>query len=230
MGGEGSGRKPDPMVSLKREAEKRQAIAASMQNQVLLPNYSGVENFARKDKPDNVVAGGSNKQVQYNDAGFLNGITQFLFDNSLNTFNYTPLNTNGQFFLQEPVSSAYPFFQVVDFNSGGTLVVGSSIGYGAYINNTLRLCSDGFYLGNGDNYFQNDTTNLKMQSTVQIRIGDVDGVNNAAMITIDDSTQKAEIINITKLNIQTLPTSSAGLSTGDVWVDTAGGLNILKIV
>ena len=31
------------------------------------------------------------------------------------------------------------------------------------------------------------------------------------------------------LNILNLPTSSVGLSTGDVWVDTTGGNNILKI-
>ncbi len=33
-----------------------------------------------------------------------------------------------------------------------------------------------------------------------------------------------------KLSIVGLPTSSAGLSAGDIWVDTTGGLNILKIV
>lgn len=32
-----------------------------------------------------------------------------------------------------------------------------------------------------------------------------------------------------KLSIVGLPTSSAGLSAGDIWVDTTGGLNILKI-
>jgi hypothetical protein len=32
------------------------------------------------------------------------------------------------------------------------------------------------------------------------------------------------------LAVHGLPTSTAGLSTGDVWVDTTGGLNILKIV
>jgi hypothetical protein len=33
-----------------------------------------------------------------------------------------------------------------------------------------------------------------------------------------------------KLSIIGLPTSPAGLSAGDIWVDTTGGLNILKIV
>lgn len=33
-----------------------------------------------------------------------------------------------------------------------------------------------------------------------------------------------------QLNITGLPTSSAGLNTGDVWCDTTGGLNVLKIV
>ena len=33
-----------------------------------------------------------------------------------------------------------------------------------------------------------------------------------------------------KLSIVGLPTSTAGLSSGDIWVDTTGGLNILKIV
>lgn len=33
-----------------------------------------------------------------------------------------------------------------------------------------------------------------------------------------------------KLAVVGLPTSLAGLSTGDIWVDTTGGLNILKIV
>ena len=33
-----------------------------------------------------------------------------------------------------------------------------------------------------------------------------------------------------KLSVVGLPTSTAGLSTGDIWVDTTGGLNILKIV
>lgn len=31
------------------------------------------------------------------------------------------------------------------------------------------------------------------------------------------------------LNIQGIPVSSAGLNTGDVWCDTTGGLNILKL-
>jgi hypothetical protein len=31
-------------------------------------------------------------------------------------------------------------------------------------------------------------------------------------------------------NIQNLPTAAAGLAAGDIWVDTTGGLNILKIV
>ena len=33
-----------------------------------------------------------------------------------------------------------------------------------------------------------------------------------------------------KLAVVGLPTSTAGLSSGDIWVDTTGGLNILKIV
>ena len=33
-----------------------------------------------------------------------------------------------------------------------------------------------------------------------------------------------------KLNIAGLPTSAAGLNAGDIWIDTTGGLNILKIV
>ena len=33
-----------------------------------------------------------------------------------------------------------------------------------------------------------------------------------------------------KLSIIGLPTSSAGLNTGDIWIDTTGGLNIVKIV
>lgn len=39
--------------------------------------------------------------------------------------------------------------------------------------------------------------------------------------------QKGQFNNI---NIKNLPTSAAGLSAGDVWVDTTGGLNILKII
>lgn len=33
-----------------------------------------------------------------------------------------------------------------------------------------------------------------------------------------------------KLAVAGLPTSAAGLATGDIWIDTTGGLNILKIV
>jgi hypothetical protein len=33
-----------------------------------------------------------------------------------------------------------------------------------------------------------------------------------------------------RLNVSSLPTSSAGLSAGDIWCDTTGGLNVLKIV
>lgn len=35
---------------------------------------------------------------------------------------------------------------------------------------------------------------------------------------------------VSKLRVVGLPTASAGLAAGDIWVDTTGGLNILKIV
>lgn len=35
---------------------------------------------------------------------------------------------------------------------------------------------------------------------------------------------------LSKLRVVGLPTSSAGLASGDIWIDTTGGLNILKIV
>lgn len=35
---------------------------------------------------------------------------------------------------------------------------------------------------------------------------------------------------LSKLRVVGLPTSAAGLAAGDIWVDTTGGLNILKIV
>lgn len=38
------------------------------------------------------------------------------------------------------------------------------------------------------------------------------------------------IYSIGKVNLSSLPTSSAGLSTGDLWVDTTGALNVLKVV
>lgn len=50
-----------------------------------------------------------------------------------------------------------------------------------------------------------------------VRFGDHIGINGDATAT-------------SPLNITGLPTSAAGLASGDVWCDPTGGLNILKIV
>jgi hypothetical protein len=64
---------------------------------------------------------------------------------------------------------------------------------------------------------------------INIKGGNADGNANGGYVNITlgsgDGTGHQG-----RLNIQTLPTSASGLATGDVWVDTTGGFNILKIV
>lgn len=48
-------------------------------------------------------------------------------------------------------------------------------------------------------------------------------------MSVSNSTRKITF-PVGKINIQNLPTSTSGLSSGDLWCDTTGGLNIIKIV
>jgi hypothetical protein len=56
-----------------------------------------------------------------------------------------------------------------------------------------------------------------------------EGVDTNIPITIAPK-GTGKVLLTKKLNATGLPTSSSGLATGDIWVDTTGGLNILKIV
>ena len=54
MGGSGSGRKPDVLNMVQRQAEQRQPIAP----EIFLPNLAGVKEEARKRSPVDITAGG----------------------------------------------------------------------------------------------------------------------------------------------------------------------------
>jgi hypothetical protein len=56
------------------------------------------------------------------------------------------------------------------------------------------------------------------------------GALNAIYVTAAGNVGIGSTTPLSKLKITGLPTAAAGLAAGDVWVDTTGGLNILKIV
>ncbi len=84
MGGEGSGRKPDPINQIKNQ-EHRVNIANVGGSEIYFPNYSGVKPEALKTDP--TVLGGStpagnDTEVQYNKAGAFAGDEAFAYDDA----------------------------------------------------------------------------------------------------------------------------------------------------
>lgn len=150
------------------------------------------------------------------------------------SFSRSVFYTNG-FYGVGPGSSTRDVF----FGRGSTNTFLIGINYnGSGAGNLMFNDSGKVYFGTGKDVFTQYTGTYWdfdiAQATTAIRFNqaqfDTDFIvygDTGAMITADAGTLKT---TFNKINISNIPTSSAGLSSGDVWCDTTGGLNILKIV
>lgn len=114
------------------------------------------------------------------------------------------------------VASGDVLFNIGGFGHDGT-------GYGSAASCSIRARADEAFttIAHGT-YFFISTCNIgSATQTEKVRITSNGSFNIGA---------SPATTSTSKLNILGLPTSAAGLNTGDVWVDITGGLNILKIV
>lgn len=84
MGGEGSGRKPDVLKSmLDQQAHRKTILATDGREALVIPNYSGIQKAALKTSAPlgsgSGTPGGSDRQVQFNDAGAFGGNSGFIY-------------------------------------------------------------------------------------------------------------------------------------------------------
>ena len=217
----------------------------------------GYQSMIAATNANNNVAIGNNSLVQLTsgnnnisigDAGF-NGITTGGKNIMIGESNGLPISGNGNIGIGG--DTVIGGVQAGSFNIGIGIDAMSgfsaSIGTGSY--NIALGDTAGENIDDGNNNTiigsnHSGTSNISGVNNIIIgnavdSIGSADttdtiNIGNVFYATSIAGTAKIGIGNAPsatgRLNISNLPTSSAGLSSGDIWIDTTGGLNIIKIV
>jgi hypothetical protein len=128
---------------------------------------------------------------------------------------------------------------IVNFNQigagSGTLVIGTTSNVTVLATATRAISS---MYGDLVTVNNSSTAGAVVTNAYGISISSPDttgAITNLYGLYIDNQTGAATLnyalyTNGGKIHFKSLPTSAAGLASGDIWEDTTGGLNILKVV
>ncbi len=155
------------------------------------------------------------------------------------TFLGTPSSANlASAVTDETGSGALVFANRPTFSTstvGAGMTMDSSAANGGYLEMQRSTTAYG-YIGNAvaiagfSGSPTNNDTGLFSNADIYVQAAGGDIFNYATRAFFSGSLGINVAPSASKFAVVGLPTSTAGLASGDVWVDTAGGLNILKIV
>lgn len=113
MGGQGSGRPPNPETLIRTQP------LMPIADELFIPNYSGIKDAAKKSSSESFLQAGDNISLLTNDSGFITNLSSFTTDNltqgSTNKYDQTVSLTEGD---NVTITGTYPNFTIA--SSGGS--------------------------------------------------------------------------------------------------------------
>lgn len=173
--------------------------------------------------------GSGASHIEMGDLSNNSNSTKFILDDATQTFKFQ--SGGSDLFIIDGASNFIDMKPTTIKLANGVIVAGDDVTFFGHhgVSATMHYYDNNFDYSLDNHLIGKFTTDGGGHNIVSF--GDLDNAQNGTQFILNDATLSASFINITKINMASLPTSNSGLSSGDLWKDNSfGGDYVLRVV